>query len=54
MVTIHCEAINKEMLEVAKMISKNQNDVVKLITPTKTLEVQYEKEAEDESSQEQT
>ena len=44
MVTITCDSINDELLQVAKTISERQKDVVKIITPTDVLEVHHEKE----------
>ena len=46
MVNIYYDIINDEIKEVARIISTAQKTNVKIITPTETLEVQYE-EAEE-------
>lgn len=57
MVNIYCDTITQEMKEVAREIADRQKDVVKIITPTETLEVSYEEvsevqEQEDKGTQE--
>ena len=39
MVKICCEVIDREMIEVARMIANSQKDVVTIIAPTETMEV---------------
>lgn len=46
MVNIYYDTITEEIKEVARIISTAQKTNVKIITPTETLEVQYE-EAEE-------
>lgn len=46
MVNIRYDVVNDEILEVARMISKAQKTNVTIITPTKTVEVQYEETEE--------
>lgn len=42
MVNIYCDGITEEIKKVAKIIANKQKDVVKIITPTVTLEVNYD------------
>lgn len=42
MVHIHCDFINDEIFEVARIISTAQKTDVTIITATKTVEVRYE------------
>lgn len=46
MVNIYCSTITQEIRLVALKIADWQEDVVKIITPTETLEVSYEKVSE--------
>lgn len=49
MVHIYCEEINEDVLNSAYIIARNQKENVVIKTPTKTLEVKYEKEEEQET-----
>lgn len=54
MVTIRCEEITVEIFNVACTIANNQNENVKIITPTETLEVvNHEEVSEVQSTQNQ-
>lgn len=52
MVNVYCDTIDQALISAAKILSRKQKDVVKLIAPTATLEVRYEEEAEE--TQEET
>ena len=52
MVNIFCDAITKELIVVALQISHTQNDVVRLVAPTETLEVKGYEEAPEVQEQE--
>ena len=51
MVNIYCDTITQEMKKVALEIADRQKDVVKIITPTGTLEVSYEEVSEVQNSE---
>ena len=44
MVIIHCNYLNEEMIGIAHVIANKQQDVVRLVTPEATLEVNYDGE----------
>ena len=46
MITIRCEAIDNDITLAAKLMCKYQKEDVKIISPTETLEVIYEKVSE--------
>ena len=48
---IYCDTVTDELWDVARMISKRQQEVVEIITPTETFEVQYEKVSEMQDSE---
>ena len=45
-VNIYCEVIDREMIEVGRLIANNQKVTVKINSPTETMEVNYEKVSE--------
>ena len=52
MVNIFCEAITDELIFAAAQISSAQRDVVRLVTPTETLEVKcYEEDSQGETEE---
>lgn len=51
MAKIYCGELNDEIISVARMIANNQREVVKIITPTETLEVSYEEVSEVQGTQ---
>ena len=53
MVNIYCGYIDKKIIDLAKSIANHRQVIVKLHTPTETLEVSYEKASEGKSSEEE-
>ena len=51
MVNIYCEVIDREMIEVGRLIANNQKVTVKINSPTETMEVNYEKVSEVQESE---
>ena len=52
MVNIFCESITRELIIVAGQISNDQRDIVRLISPTETLEVKcYEEDSQGEAQE---
>lgn len=51
MITIRCEVIDKDIMYASELMCKYQQEDVKIISPTETLEVRYEKVSEMQSKE---